>query len=189
MGEVAMPYKQRLITVGAILLVCLLLDHGTKWWAVASLREAPGQPWQYLGDIIRIQYAENMGAFLSLGSTLGDGLRLILLVGVNAVILLIVAGALVFKRQISNALVYGLALILAGGVGNLIDRVFRDGIVVDFMNLGLPWGPFPVRTGIFNVADLAIVGGLVLLLAREIFGRPGQDTDREKDGGATDAPS
>ena len=47
---------------------------------------------------------------------------------------------------------------LAGGVGNLVDRV-REGYVVDFLNMGIG----PVRTGIFNVADVCIVVGMALL--------------------------
>jgi signal peptidase II len=53
-----------------------------------------------------------------------------------------------------------MVLIAAGGMGNLVDRVLREGRVIDFMNLGLG----PVRTGIFNVADVQIMVGLGLLL-------------------------
>ena len=54
-------------------------------------------------------------------------------------------------------------LVSAGGVGNLVDCIVRNGHVIDFMNLGLG----PVRTGIFNVADVQIMVGLgLLLLAR-----------------------
>jgi signal peptidase II len=54
------------------------------------------------------------------------------------------------------------ALLFAGGVGNLIDRVTSGGSVVDFINLGIGL----VRAGIFNVADVAItVGALILLSA------------------------
>ena len=79
-----------------------------------------------------------------------------------------------FDRIVSSTLFtlvsfpgFALALILSGGVGNLIDRVLRGGLVVDFMNVGIG----TLRSGIFNVADLGIVGGLVLLLALELFGR------------------
>ncbi len=56
------------------------------------------------------------------------------------------------------------ALILAGGMGNLIDRVLQDGVVVDFINVGIG----PVRTGIFNVADVAITSGVIILLAESM---------------------
>jgi signal peptidase II len=49
-------------------------------------------------------------------------------------------------------------LILSGGLGNLFDRVSQQGLVTDFLNLGIG----PLRTGIFNVADMAITGGFAL---------------------------
>jgi signal peptidase II len=55
----------------------------------------------------------------------------------------------------------GLALFVAGGASNWIDRVTR-GSVVDFLNVGVG----PVRTGVFNVADMAIMlGGAVIVIA------------------------
>ena len=57
-------------------------------------------------------------------------------------------------------LLIGFALILAGGVGNLIDRVLNDGRVVDFMNVGIG----RLRTGVFNVADMALMAGVGLVL-------------------------
>jgi signal peptidase II len=56
--------------------------------------------------------------------------------------------------------VWAMVLVAAGGAGNLVDRLVRDGHVIDFMNLGLG----QVRTGIFNVADVQIMVGLGLLL-------------------------
>ena len=61
----------------------------------------------------------------------------------------------------------GAALIVSGGASNWIDRV-ATGSVIDFLNVGI--GPF--RTGIFNVADVAIVAGIALLLL-EHWRRPG----------------
>ena len=57
--------------------------------------------------------------------------------------------------------VAAVALLFAGGVGNLIDRVTSGGSVVDFINLGIG----PVRTGIFNIADVAITVGVLVLLS------------------------
>ncbi|MBH0192527.1 MAG: signal peptidase II, partial [Nitrospira sp.] len=56
---------------------------------------------------------------------------------------------------------------LSGGVANLLDRMFYDGRVVDFMNLGI--GGF--RTGIFNVADVCITAGVLLLIAQTVWPR------------------
>jgi signal peptidase II len=54
----------------------------------------------------------------------------------------------------------GLLLVASGGMGNLLDRLFNHGAVRDFMNLGIG----PIRTGVFNVADVLIVTGAVLFL-------------------------
>lgn len=53
-----------------------------------------------------------------------------------------------------------LTYILAGGIGNLIDRVSNDGLVTDFLNVGV--GPF--RTGIFNFADVGVMFGAFVLV-------------------------
>jgi signal peptidase II len=55
-----------------------------------------------------------------------------------------------------------IALICGGGIGNLIDRVRFDGLVTDFLNVGAG----PLRTGIFNVADMALMLGLLLFFVR-----------------------
>ncbi len=66
---------------------------------------------------------------------------------------------LILKRDVSFALFASIAFIFAGGVGNLIDRVWHDGLVIDFINLGIG----PLRTGIFNVADLAVTCGVIAI--------------------------
>ena len=63
--------------------------------------------------------------------------------------------------------VFALALILSGGSSNLIDRFVNEGYVVDFINLGAG----SLRTGIFNVADIAIVVGASLLCVQSWRGR------------------
>jgi signal peptidase II len=54
----------------------------------------------------------------------------------------------------------GLCLLTGGGLGNLIDRISNNGAVTDFLRLGIG----PLRTGIFNLADVAIVSGVLMLL-------------------------
>jgi signal peptidase II len=169
-----MTRKQRILLVAVIVVTGVALDHLTKLLAIHLLQDrAPiafPAAW-YPDDLFRLCFATNKGAFLSLGGNLSDSLRLILLTGVNAVILVAIAGYLASKKYRHPLLVISLALVLAGGLGNLLDRIFREGrVVVDFMNMGIRIGPISLRTGIFNIADLAIVGGLILLIAYEIFG-------------------
>jgi signal peptidase II len=59
--------------------------------------------------------------------------------------------------------VFAIALFFAGGVSNIVDRWVYGGYVVDFINLGIG----PVRTGIFNVADMFIMSGAVILITSE----------------------
>lgn len=77
----------------------------------------------------------------------------------NGVVTAVIFLLLVARRRVSPVGFAAAALLLAGALGNLIDRVRCDGLVIDFMNLGLG----PVRTGIFNVADVAITAGAVCL--------------------------
>ena len=68
---------------------------------------------------------------------------------------------------VAFSVILALALVLAGGLSNLIDRFVHDGYVVDFINLGVGH----VRTGIFNVADVAITVGVVMLLIQSLRSR------------------
>lgn len=166
-----MLQTKRIYFVCAVVAVCVVLDHATKLAAIYFLRDS-GAVYRVLGDYFQLVYAENRGAFLSLGATLPDGMRALVLTGLNLVILACVFGFLAVRRYLPMPAVWAMALLLSGGVGNIIDRIFRNGIVVDFMvvDSGLVLGPIPLRSGVFNIADLAIVGGLLLLMAHELFG-------------------
>ena len=142
----------------AILVSCLGCDQATKRLAIEQLKGTP--PRSYLGDTVRLQYAENPGAFLGLGGDLSPAARWVALVLFNGVLALAIGGVLVWNRGLSVASAAACALLLSGAVGNLIDRVRFDGLVIDFLNLGVG----PLRTGIFNVADVAITLGAVLLV-------------------------
>ena len=175
-----LPRSRRVRLVLAIIVACLVLDHATKWWAVVYLRDGH-YTWDAPGKIFRIVYAENTGAFLSLGGNLPDPWRLAIMIGLNAVILTGIALWLACRRHIALWPVIALSLVLSGGLGHLLDRVFRPGhVVVDFMNMGIttPW--FSLRTGIFNIADLAIMGGLAMLLAWEILLAPGEPDNQNR---------
>lgn len=156
-----MPESKRTGKVLAAAAGVLILDQLTKVWAKAYVPRE--EAWTGLGDAIRIQLAHNYGAFLSLGGSLPQGwLSLVV-----AVILAGLAAYLLFARRIQPASVLPLSLVLGGGVSNLIDRLAYGGYVVDFLNLGIG----SLRTGIFNVADIAISAGVVWLLCGEFLQR------------------
>jgi len=86
---------------------------------------------------------------------------------VSVILLFLLAYALL-ARDGRPTFIFALALILAGGSSNLIDRFFNDGYVVDFINLGAG----QIRTGIFNVADIAITVGVLMLVFQNWYRRP-----------------
>ena len=99
---------------------------------------------------------------MSLGSTLPDAARVAMLFLLTAVVLGILA-VLAFRARSLDLLQFtALSLIAAGGCSNLIDRILNHGSVVDWVSVGIG----SLRTGVFNVADLAVIGGgLVFLLS------------------------
>jgi signal peptidase II len=113
----------------------------------------------FLGDTVRVEYMENPGAFLGLGSHLPVRWRFVLLLLVHSTALLVCAGALLRDHRSSSVQTLAWSLLLAGGGSNLADRLWRSGYVIDFLNVGLG----PVRTGVFNVADMAITTAVVVL--------------------------
>ena len=136
------------------------LDQGTKAYAVRELAYLEDQPpISMLGDLFRLTFAENEGAYGSLGSELTASQRVWVLIIPNIVLL---SGLLIWMlrhKNVTRLQFAALGLIFAGGVGNLIDRV-RLGYVVDFLNVGIGEN---FRTFIFNVADMYITGAVVLL--------------------------
>jgi signal peptidase II len=157
----------RALFLGIVLLVCVGCDQATKHFAQRHLKGAA--PLSYWGDTFRIQYAENPGAFLSLAANLPAAARFWLLTVINGVVLGAVGLYLALKRDLDGLSLAALALILAGGIGNLIDRVTLGGIVVDFLNVGIGG----LRTGVFNIADMAITGGFLLLFPSLFQREPG----------------
>jgi len=156
-----MSRSTRTTLILQIILGCVLIDQVTKW--VAKKHLAPDGFLSFAGDSFRLQYAENSGAFLSLGSSLQDPWRHIVLTVLVGLFLIALFAYLIFGRAPPSAYVACLSLLCGGGLSNLIDRLAYDGRVVDFLNVGVG----PVRTGIFNVADMAItIGALLLLLDR-----------------------
>jgi signal peptidase II len=152
----------RLTLVSLVMAGTVGCDQATKQLAISQLRDEPAQT--FLGGILRLTFAENPGAFLGLGGHLSRPLQFWLLTAGVGLLLLSMLFYVATSRRIRRLHVVAIALIAGGGVGNLIDRVMNDGRVVDFMNVGIG----SLRTGIFNVADVAIMlgGGLLLLAAR-----------------------
>ncbi|MEW5739312.1 MAG: signal peptidase II [Myxococcota bacterium] len=153
-----MPFLRRLLIFCGVTVVSMAVDQFTKQVATAALKGQP--PRMYLGNVFRLLWAQNEGAFLSLGASLPDEARYwVLTIGVGGLLLALTIYAFVSKA-LDGIQVASYALIASGGFSNWIDRARFGGSVVDFMQLGI--GNTPV-TGVFNVADLAILGGIGVL--------------------------
>ena len=167
----------RVLLVALLVLVSVGCDQATKRIATDELRSSP--PRSYAGDTVRLLYSENPGSFLGLGGGLPDELRFaVFVVGVGA-LLFGLLGFVLFSRAPAPNTVVGVGLILGGGLSNWADRLTNGNLVVDFMNVGVG----SVRSGVFNVADLLIeLGALVLLVgawrARSAPAAPGADGPR-----------
>ena len=107
---------------------------------------------------------ENTGAFLSAGSSLPYFFRLILLTLVPLVFLTYGLYQIVKNRDMSKMLLTGWCFVIGGGIGNLYDRIVH-GSVTDFLHLDL--GVF--QTGIFNMADVSIMLGMLLILTGQFL--------------------
>lgn len=133
-------------------------DQTTKHLARTKLD--PFDPIMLLDGLGELRLAENPGAFLSLGAALSPQMRTGLFSICASLGLLGLLIYLLTRPQTHWFAFIGLALVLAGGVGNLIDRLTRQGAVTDFITLR--WGPF--QTGVFNVADMAVLLGMGLFI-------------------------
>ncbi len=163
--------RYRFIFAILILFLCIGCDRATKSIATRMLKDSP--PRSFLAGTVRFEYALNPGGFLSLGSNVPDELRKWVFIGFNSCLLLGLCAFLILKHGVSFALFASIAFILAGGIGNLIDRVWSHGLVTDFINLGIG----SIRTGVFNVADIAVTCGVIAIGYLSIRRNTGEQSD------------
>ena len=143
-------------------LTCLTFiswDRTTKEAAKEHLMNK--EPVSYLHDTFRLEYVENTGAAMSLGDHLPKTVSFWLLSIIPLVCLLLLFVYVITKaNQYSFLKMSVFAMIIAGGLGNVADRLLFDRHVTDFMNIGFG----NVRTGIFNFADVCVTIGVIGLL-------------------------
>ena len=151
------------LVVLALALSSVGCDRVTKNLATEWLAGEP--PRSYLGDTLRLTYAQNTGGFLSLGENLPAAVRTAVFTVATAVALIALV-VLAVRGAASGYRLAALTFFVAGGASNWLDRVLR-GSVVDFLNVGVG----PLRTGVFNVADMAIMLGVALFVVGEIVDR------------------
>ncbi len=132
----------------------IAIDQGTKIWARNKF-EGQGAT-SYFNDIFKWVFAENEGAFLGWGSELTGIPNFLLLKLFPTLLILGLFYMVLFSKEFLRNQIIPMSLILGGGLSNLYDRM-AYGKVVDFMNMGIG----DLRTGIFNVADMFILAGII----------------------------
>ena len=151
--------------VSAVILV--ILDQGTKLLALSSLK--PIGSCTVIDGILDFTFVENRGVAFGMLS----GKRWIILL----ITVVIAAGVIWYYKSLPRTREYrpvrwSLVLILAGAVGNIIDRLFR-GYVVDFFEFTFFNWP------VFNVADIYVVVGVIILMIMVLFVI--KDDEKKKD--------
>jgi signal peptidase II len=155
----------KIIIILVVLALNISCDRVTK--GIAQKRLKGRGTVQIVGNIFIFRYTENTGAFMSIGSKLPPKVRFYLLALFPTIVLIGLIGWILISKDLSKIQTIALATIVGGGIGNIFDRLFHQGRVVDFMNLGIG----RVRTGIFNIADLSIIFGGLLFLIVSFAGR------------------
>ena len=147
-----------------LVVALLLTDCATK--RVAEHHLTVGEPYPLVGQVVRFTLSYNTNA--AMGIELGGDSRRIVL-ALLTVAVLVVLGFLYYSTRPSERLrVIGVALVVGGAIGNLIDRLRSNAGVVDFIDVGVR----NVRFWTFNVADLGItIGAVIILLALSRWGR------------------
>ncbi|QQL49756.1 signal peptidase II [Mucilaginibacter ginkgonis] len=114
---------------------------------------------RYLNGHFLITRAENTGAFLSLGDNTTGPLRIVFLSLIPALLLIFSISYLIRNKNVPAVTLIGICFIVGGGIGNIFDRIVH-GSVTDFLYLDY----HPFHTGIFNLADVSITVGALLIL-------------------------
>ncbi|MCK7590348.1 signal peptidase II [Subsaxibacter sp. CAU 1640] len=147
-------------TLGIILLIVanIAIDQISK--VIVRAKVSPFSETPIIGDYFTLHNVENKGAFLGMGSELSDTSRLIFLLILPILVLGYVIYYILRNRTLDRMSLIAFCCIVGGGIANVFDRIVY-GSVTDFFHIDLG-GVF--RTGIFNVADMSVSAGMIMLL-------------------------
>jgi len=160
-----MKLSRRSIFISLLIVFNIAIDQISKFW-VRNYVELY-QETQLLGNRFILTNVENSGAFLGMGSELNPTLKIILLLILPIVVLGFVLHYVFKDKTIDKLSLIGFSCILGGGFANIYDRILY-GSVTDFFHIDLG-GIF--RTGIFNMADLSVTTGMILIVTASFIYR------------------
>jgi signal peptidase II len=141
-----------------VLVFSLLLDQASKWVVIQTMMLHQSIP--LINGVFHLTYLRNTGAAFSLLAEYDTPWRFVLFVGIASVAFLALTVAAYRERERGLGFLLPLGLISGGAVGNLMDRLFRSGNVVDFIEVSYQSFHWPV----FNLADSSVFVGVAWLL-------------------------
>ena len=150
--------NNRYYIITSIIILSIFLDQFSKFWIrnnIESYNEI-----ELISSFFTLIRVENSGAFLGMGSELSYIPKLILLIIFPILVLVTVSIYTYMDKKLDNLSLVGFSLIVGGGIANIFDRIVY-GSVTDFLYINL--GGF-LKTGIFNIADLSVTTGMILIL-------------------------
>lgn len=137
-------------------LAVIVADQFSKW-LITLLIPNGGIGASFFGDFLRIIHARNTAIAFSIGTSMPQALKMVLFSAVPLIVLCVIAVYLLKTDTLTPLQRWSACGIVGGGIGNLIDRIFRPLGVVDFIDVKF-YGLFGLdRWPTFNVADAAIV--------------------------------
>ena len=159
-----MKLTKRTTYIFLVIIITIAVDQVSKVLVRNSITPQtefnPGERISLIGDTFIMMNVENTGAFLGMGSDLNPTLRLIVLLILPIIVLGFVLRYILKDKTIDNWSLFAFASIIGGGIANVYDRIIY-GSVTDFFFIDLG-GVF--RTGIFNMADVSVTTGMIMLL-------------------------
>jgi signal peptidase II len=124
---------------------------------------------KYLGGFLWIVHMRNLGIAFSIGDSIASIFRIALFIVLPIFFISAAIGYNFKSNKLDRLQRYAIGFIVGGGLGNLLDRIFRKGGVIDFVSLSM-YGLFGYeRFPTFNVADSAVTVGAILLLVSALF--------------------
>ena len=153
-----MTGKNRNISITILITVSVLLDQLSKILIRNNVDQYSEV--KLIGEYFILTNVENSGAFLGMGSDFSPFIKTIFLLILPVIILICIMVYVYRDKQIDKISLIGFCLIIGGGIANIYDRILY-GSVTDFLFIDLG-GIF--KTGIFNIADLSVTTGMILIL-------------------------
>ena len=158
--------KSRYLLITILVFLSIALDQISKIWVRNNFESYSEK--SIIGDVFTLIKVENTGAFLGMGSELSEIPRILLLIILPVIVLISITLYTYIDKSLDKLSIIGFSLIIGGGIANIFDRIVF-GSVTDFLYINLG-GIF--KTGIFNIADLSVTTGMILILISSFKRKP-----------------